>query len=80
MADVVSSGRVSSVHIQNLPLAVLHAACCVHCKSETLASSVLLLLAAVQAPGDEPAWRQLLRHLHHNDREVVHYAIEALAM
>ena len=34
---------------------------------------------AVQAPGDEPVWRQLLRlHLDHDDLQVARQAVAAL--
>jgi hypothetical protein len=44
-------------------------------------SSVLIATAhvAVQAPSDEPVWRQVLRlHLDHSDPAIVHQAVAAL--
>ena len=41
---------------------------------------LLLLVPAVQAPGDEPVWRQVLQaHLDHSDPAVAQAAAAALA-
>jgi hypothetical protein len=65
---------------QSLRSGVVPSSCATQVILSALVAVAAAAAAAVQAPGDEPVWRQLLRRgLNHADPEVAQQAASALA-